>query len=341
MKVTIKDIAKECGVSVATVSLAFSDKPSRISKTTKAYVLEVAERMHYQPNRVAVNLATKQSKWIGMIINDLRNTHISSLFMAIDQELQPKGYSLICHVLSDDNSNEQQIIKNLAVSSLAGIIWGKPYTFPENEDSKFMQRFIERMDLPIATMDDFGFKCPGIDVRFDYYKAGYMATRHLIENGHTRIGCLTGPVNYKVTQERLKGYKDALDEQGIAFNDEFVYNGDYTMQSGSEALSYLLGQRTTAVFSFNDEMAFGLYQSARQYRISIPDDLSIIGCDNVPFTNVLEVPLSTVHVPIDEMGKVMGQELIKTIEDKNNVKRKKVLYKPQLLLRGSTNKCSN
>ena len=341
MKVTIKDIAKECGVSVSTVSLAFSDKESRISKSTKAHILQVANRMNYQPNRVAANLASKQSKWIGMIINDLRNTHIASLFMAIDQVIQPKGYSLICHVLSDDKSNEYEIIRNLTASNLAGFIWGKPYTYPENEDSIAVQKFIEQMDLPIATMDDFGFKCPGVNVFFDYYRAGYMATDHLIENGHTQIGCITGPMHYKVTQERLKGYQDALEEHGIAYNEGLIYKGDYTMKSGSEALSYLLGQRATALFSFNDEMAFGLYQSARQYRINIPNDLSIIGCDNVPFSNVLEVPLSTIHVPIEEMGRVMGQELIKTIEEKDNAKRKTILYQPQLLLRGSTNKQTN
>ncbi len=338
MKVTIKDIARECGVSISTVSLAFSDKESRISPKTKAHILEVARRMNYQPNRVAANLASKQSKWIGMIINDLRNTHISSLFMAIDHVTQTKGYSLICHVLSDDFANGHEVIRNLIASNLAGFIWAKPYTYPENEDSIEIQKIIEQMELPVAAMDDFGFKTPGVNVMFDYQKAGYLATKHLLDSGHTRIGCVTGPMNYKVTQERLRGYQEALREHGIEYNENLVYTGNYAMKSGREALSYLLGQRATAVFSFNDEMAFGLYQSARQYRIKIPEDLSVMGCDNVPFSNVLEVPLSTVHVPIDEMGRIIAQELIKTIEEKGNVKRKTILYQPKLLLRGSTRK---
>jgi len=339
LRVTIKDIARECKVSVATVSLALSNKPSRISETTRRQVLEMAEKLHYKPNQAAVSLVTKQSKFIGVIINDLRNSHIASLFMAIDQKIQDKGYIPICHILNDENKEENgQVIRDLVASGLAGMIWGKPYLDFDNNDRFDIKEYIEMAGIPVVSMDEYGFNCQGTDICFDYYQAGYLAAQHLIELGHNRIGCVTGPMNYKVTLERLNGYKKALKEAGIDFDKDLVYHGDYTMVSGSESLSYLLGQKATAIFSFNDEMAFGIYQSARQYGVHIPKDLSVIGCDNVPFSNVLEVPLSTIHVPVRNIGNVMGAELVKAIENKRDEPRRKIEYKPKLLLRGSTMK---
>ena len=162
-----------------------------------------------------------------------------------------------------------------------------------------------------------------------------MATRHLVECGHTRIGCVSGTAEFSVTAQRLEGYKRALKEADIPFDEKLVFRGDYTLRSGSRALSYLLGQNATAVFSFNDEMAFGLYQSARQYGISIPGDVSIVGFDNVPFSDVLEVPLSTIDVPTEEMGKSMARELVRIIRENDRGERRTIMYEPALILRGS------
>lgn len=339
MKVTIKDIADECGVSVTTVSMALSDKPYRIANETRQKILETVKRLNYRPNAAAVSLAKKQSKLIGLIISDLTNTHIASLFMAIDQEVQKRGYSLICQVLlaEDTSSTSRQVLEKLISQNISGLIWAKPYIALEEELDSFVND-INSLGIPVASMDDFGFVCPGVDVCFDYYQGAYMATRHLIEYGHTRIGCLAGNRNFKVTQERLKGYKAALLDEKLDYDEKLVYYGNYTMESGSEALPYLLGQKVTAIFSFNDEMAFGMYQSARQYGIKIPVDISIIGCDNVPFANVMEVPLTTIQVPIIKMGSQLGKEIVEMIETEESRERKKIIYKPDLFLRGSTAK---
>jgi LacI family transcriptional regulator len=189
--------------------------------------------------------------------------------------------------------------------------------------------------VPVMCNDDFGLTCAGANVCFDFNKGGYLATKHLIECGHTRIGCVSGPPNYRVSLARLNGYKAALKDAGLPFNQSLVFQADYTMRGASQALAYLLGQSATAIFSFNDEMAFALYQSARQYEVNIPRDISIIGCDNVPFSDVLEVPLSTIHVPTEEMGKVLAQELIACIKNGGPCERKTIWYEPALILRGS------
>ena len=164
-----------------------------------------------------------------------------------------------------------------------------------------------------------------------------MATRHLIECGHKRIGCVAGKQSFHVTMQRLNGYKKALEESGISYDPDLVYFGDYTMESGYEAFSYILGQKVTAIFSMNDEMAFGIYRAARLYGVLIPEDISIIGFDNVPFADVMQVPLTTIGVPVIEMGKKLGEKVVELIDNKEKLKeREEILYTPRLLVRGST-----
>jgi len=317
--------------------MALSDKPNRISAQTRAKVRETAERLHYQPNMAAVSLVNKKSKMVGIVVNDIRNTHISSLFMAINKELEEKGYSMICHVLNgEDISSNIKLIELIASENVSALIWAKSLELDMAEENEQLKKDMELLGIPILTMDDFGLTCSGVTVRFDYEQGGYLATKHLLDRGHTRIGCLTGDSNYKVTQERMRGYKKALEEYGLPYLKELIYFGNYTMEAGYQALSYLMGQNVTAVFSFNDEMAFGLYQAARNYGVRIPKDVSVIGFDNVPFADVMEVPLSTVQVPIVEMGTFMGKEMISLMEAETSVPRKTVLYKPDLLLRAST-----
>lgn len=335
MKITIKDIAKECGVSIATVSLALSDKPNRVSQETKTRIIEVVKRLKYTPNRAAVSLVTNRSKLIGVIISDLRNTHISSQFMAIDEELQNHGYTILCHILNENGSDMQKMVNDLVSTGVEGIIFAQPVILTPKKDDVSPGTFLDTAGVPVMCNDDFGLTCPGSDICFNFSKGGYLATKYLIECGHTRIGCLSGPADFHVTKSRLDGYKKALQEAGIPFEEDLIYQGDYSMSSGCKALSYLLGQNATAIFSFNDDMAFGLYQSARNYGVNIPSDISIMGCDNVPFSDVLEVPLSTINVPTEEMGRVLAKELINIIENGGPGERRTIMYEPALILRGS------
>lgn len=338
MKITIKDIARECGVSISAVSMALSDKPNRISESTRRKVIEAAEKLNYQPNRAAISLANRKSKMIGIVVNDLRNTHIASLFMAINQEIEARGYSMICHVMEEGEKNSNSKLINLIASeNVDALIWAKSLE-TNQEDIGMLRRNMEMLDIPVLTMEEYGLNCPGLDICFDYQQGAYLATKHLIEYGHRRIGCLTGEVSYKVTQDRINGYSQALEEFGIPFEEKFLYYGDYTMQSGYKALSYLLGQKVSAIFAFNDEMAFGLYRGARNYGIHIPLDLSIIGFDDVPFADVMEVPLSTIRVPIEDMGRFIGGEVVELLVQGEMPPRTKITYKPDLLLRASTMK---
>lgn len=337
MRTTIKDIARECGVSVSAVSLALSDKPNRISKATRQKVMEAAARLNYQPNPAALSLVNRRSKTIGVVLSDMRNTHIASLFMAINKKIEGKGYSMVCHILDDrEDSSDSEILDLIASENVAGLVWAKPRQSREDTEQEGLLKRIERLEVPVITMDAWNFPCPGLDVCFDYENGAYLATKHLLEYGHRRIGALAGRRDYRVTYERVKGYRRALEEYGVPWEESLVHYGDYTMESGYEAMPYLMGQNVTAIFSFNDEMAFGLYRAARIYGIHIPRDLSIIGFDNVPFDDVMEIPLSTIRVPIVEMGEFIGEKMLEFLENPELTTRGQVVYQPDLLLRAST-----
>ena len=341
MRTTIKDIARECGISVSAVSLALSDKPNRISSATRQKVLEAAARLNYQPNPAALSLVNRKSKTIGIVLSDMRNTHIASLFMAINKKIEGKGYSMACHILDDQEENsDKEILDLIASENVAGLIWAKPLLQGREAEQENFGKRVDRLEVPVITMDACLFSCPGLDVCFDYENGAYLATRHLLESGHKRVGALAGKSGYRVTHETIKGYRRALEEYGIGYEKELVHYGDYTMESGYEAMPYLMGQNVTAVFSFNDEMAFGLYRAARIYGVRIPKDLSIIGFDNVPFADVMEIPLSTIRVPIVEMGEFIGEKMLEFLENPGLTTREQVIYKPDLLLRASTAKIS-
>jgi LacI family transcriptional regulator len=338
MKTTIVDIAKACGVSPATVSLSLSNRPSRVSAETRKKVLEAAQALQYTPNYAAVSLVTKRTRLIGIIISDLRNMHIARQFMAIDEVLQQFGYTLVCHILDNTRGDAKRIVNDLIGTGVEGIIFAQPAFAQEYEGSAPLNDYLNSSGIPVMCNDYFNLTCPGADICFDFRKGAYLATRHLIECGHSRIGSVSGPPEYRVSIARLEGYKNALEEAGLPFEPNLVYKGDYSMRGARQALAYLMGQGATAIFSFNDEMAFAIYQSARQYAVNIPSDISVIGCDDVPFSDVLEVPLSTVHVPTEEMGKFLAGELIACIKNGSKGKRKTIWYEPALILRGSVSK---
>lgn len=341
MKATIKDIAKKCGISVSAVSMALSDKPNRISESTRQRVQEAAKELHYQPNRAAVSLVNRKSKMVGIVVNDVRNTHIASLFMAINKEIEEKDYSMVCHVMDNGKMKlDSKLIHLIASENIAALIWAKSLEEDKEEELEILRQNIKSLDIPVITMDEYGFDCCGVDVCFDYKQGAYLATKHLLDCGHRRIGCLTGEKSFRVTRDRIEGYVQALTEYGVPIDEKIIYYGDYGMESGYKALPYLMGQNVSAVFSFNDEMAFGIYQAARTYGVRIPEQLSVVGFDDVPFADVMEVPLSTVRVPIAEMGKFIGRKTIEFLEREQNLKQKResVVYKPDLLLRASTRK---
>lgn len=338
-KATIIDVSRESGYSVTTVSLVLSGKESRVAQKTKIKIRGIAQRLNYQPNRAAVNLVTKTSKTVGMMVTDLNNPHIATYFTAVDSVLHKHGYAMICHTSDLYNDYSIEVLSKIVAENVAGIFLAQPFSVKDDpQQINELKEYLKCTGIPIVSRDVSELNYHGIDIQFDYFEGARLATQHLLDLGHTRIGCVTGTPFLKVTTDRINGYKHALEASGIPFNQELLYTGNYTMESASQALSYLMGQQVTAIFSFNDEMAFALYKSARQYGIHIPGDISIIGFDNVPFSDVLKVPLTSIDIPTHEIGIFAAQKMLDMIGNGIPESLETIKFSPKLMIRGSTSR---
>lgn len=337
-RITIKDIAETTGYSIATISLALSDKPSSISESTKKEIQKIAKELNYFPNQLAVGLKTRKSCMIGIILPDMLNIHISNLFGIIDRELQKNGYFLLTCTPDINQPLEFQRLNNLIGCGIGGLIFLNPSTYRQDEDyQKQINQILKKHQLPaVGCNNDILFnENLGSSVNIDYELGGYLATRHLIDLGHTKIGCITGPFDMAVTDMRLHGYKRALEEANIDYDPKLLYEGNYEIESGQAALPYLLGQNVSAIFSFNDNMAFGLFKSARTFKLHIPEDLSIVGFDDVYLDEILETPLTSINVHANQIGKTVAQEIMRLIENPKH-EFQSIHFDTYLMVRGST-----
>lgn len=276
---------------------------------------------------------------IGIVMADIRNPHMANVFMKIDERLRENGFSLICCTTDSDEELDTRRISDLIACGIDGIIFANPAMYTLGERWKEIEKMTAESNLPIVGRDndDFYRKRIGSSVSVNYESGAYLAVKHLLELGHTRIGCITGPAGMHVTRARLDGYKRALAECRIDFDPGLLFEGDYEAESGHAALPYLLGQNVSAVFSFNDNMAFGLYKNARSFGIRIPQDLSVIGFDDVSFDELLDVPLTSVNIHADDIGASIADEIMRLISRKGGPDEyRSVQFEPCLMVRGST-----
>ncbi|MFR7718904.1 MAG: LacI family DNA-binding transcriptional regulator, partial [Lachnospiraceae bacterium] len=200
----MKDIARECKVSVATVSIALSGsaKKGRISESKLEEIRQTARRLNYFPNSSASNLARGRSQTIGVVINDIRNSHIAELDTAISEVLQERGYSVVNHIFNDKNEGRlDELIRRIASENLCALVWAKSMEPGKTEENRLLYEIVDSLGIPVFTMDGYGFQSDGLNICFDYEKAGYEATSYLAGCGHRRIGCIAGNPEYRVTQE--------------------------------------------------------------------------------------------------------------------------------------------
>ena len=333
MKPTIHDVAKLAGVSITTVSLVLNNKPSRISDATRKRVISAARELQFIPNVKAVSLATGNFSSVGIIVPDIRNVFFAALCAACEEEAYKTGHTVLFGSSGDSSYLTLDYVKNFVQQGAAGIILVKAANTSDDDEQELVD-YILKSPIPFITVDR-KIKDPNIrSIVVDQKKGAYIATKHLIFQGHRNIGCITGPSPDVVTTQRILGYKQALEEAGIPFCSDIVCEGDYSIDCGREYLPYLLGKFVTAIFCFNDMMAMGVYSGCRNYNMKIPESLSVIGFDDIPFCETLEIPLTSIHQPAEKIGKTAMQELLKLIN--NTGKARDYMFDPHLKLRAST-----
>lgn len=316
---TIKEIAKECGVSVATVSNVFTGK-GRVSEERKKIILEVARKKHYVPNDLARSLKQQKTKTIGIIVEDLTVFNCPDIVDGIHEYLESVNYTYILGNLRlfkryQNNfyhheeyaiavKEEFQIMKSKRVR---GII----YVGAHNRTIQSIP-----LDTRLPIVMTYGQAPPNqiTCVNYDDEKGAFDAVEKLISSGHRRIGLITGDTSSRHTTERTKGYCAALAAHQLTLDESLIYQGSWDRDAGYSAASVLLAQNVTAIFCMNDLIAAGVYDFANRCGLKIGEDLSVIGFDNRDICTVLRPTLTTIALPLNQMGRTSAKLLIHAIE---------------------------
>lgn len=340
MRTTIKDVAKLAGVSPATVSLVMNKKNVAVKESTRQAVLDAAQELNYRPNQLAVGLVTNKSYSIGLILPDAENPFFSSLAKYIEQTAMQYGYAVVTSNTDDDCEKTCKYLRFFSDRQVDGIILVQSdFHSPQDTDKIF--QLIADSYIPIVLVDRVfeGHELPAVLV--DQQRIGYLATQHLLEQGHRRIGCITGPLGIYSTKERLMGYKKAMEEYGLEYNSSLIYQGKYDIRTGEEAAPFLLGKKVSAVFCFADYIAFGVYRELRNLNRNIPEDLSVVGVDDTILADIIQPPLTTVEQPVQKIAKLAVKQIVERINHPDLDATPQPLLEPILKVRSSVRQISD
>ncbi|MGP4070060.1 LacI family DNA-binding transcriptional regulator [Halobacillus sp. B29] len=292
---TIKDVAKRAGVAVSTASYALNGS-GKVSSATIDKVLKAARELNYQKNGFASDLKRTKTNTIALILSDMSGPYFSELIKGVQEVTASNQYDLIaCSSVGGDRSTAAKFLREKRVDG--AIILATNISTEMIEASA-------REDFPIVVLDRDVENPYAIHVEVNNRQGGYQATEHLIQKGHRSIGFVSGPNDSHDNEERFKGYIDALKDHDVPFQSRFKMGGEFTREGGYRATKMLIAQQNLpdAIFYANDEMAIGGLQAFDEKRISIPDDVSIVGFDDIQLSAYVSPPLTTVRQPKYEAG---------------------------------------
>jgi LacI family transcriptional regulator len=326
---TIYEVSKLAGVSLATVSRVINDSGT-VTPKTRQKVLSAIEELGYRPNSMAQSLASKRSNSVGILIPELYGPFFGAELSSIETELRSVGKRVIITAGHSDEAIEKDCIEFLLGSSCDALIL--------HVDSVSDAYLIElnQGPVPVILLNRYITEMADRCIRLDNELGGYIAAKSLIELGHTKFAYVSGPHWKTDSFKRLSGHKRALKEFGLEIDEQLIYEGNFQETSGSDAMEYLLqtGEPFTALICANDEMAVGAYDVARKEGLRIPDDLSVIGYDNVILTQYLHPKLSSICCHIKEMGQMAARCVIKGIYGEEGLEIQN-RFEPYLVSRAS------
>ena len=306
MKVTIKDVAKFANVSTATVSMVINNKANRISDETKKIVMDAIGKLNYKPNFTARSLVSSQSHTIGLIVPEITNPFFAEFSRHLERHLQTLGYITFLCNSGEDLSLEEKYIDKLIGHSVDGII-----IFGLTDKTKEKLPLLRKNKIPYLVLDNRN-PLDKFSISADDYAGGIIAAKHLIKLNH-EFFAFAGDVNgYYNIYQRFKGFSDTVKKIGGEID---IYNTPLTSDGGKKIALNIFNSRATAVFCSNDLIAVGIYEEAIKNKFKIPEDLSIIGYDDISFADILSPKLTTIKQPLEEMAQLAGDTLINMITD--------------------------
>ncbi|KHE72228.1 LacI family DNA-binding transcriptional regulator [Halobacillus sp. BBL2006] len=313
MNPTIQDVAKAANVSIATVSRVLNNQPG-FSEKTKTKVLEAIEELGYQPNAIARGLVNRNSGTIGVLFPSVSGLLSAEVLHGIEARAHEQGYSVIVCNTAADPVKTLKYIQLLSEKRVDGLV------FVSEEVTEEYYKAFERMGVPVSLVLTQSYKYPLPFVKVDDSHAAYTATRHLIESGHEKIGMISGnPNDILAGMGRIEGFKRALLEAGLPYSDSLVEkSSSFTYEDGLKSFPKLMERypEMTAVFSASDEIAVGAIAAAYKLGINIPEDVSIIGYDNLKLSEMSVPPLTTISQPFQRMGEKAIEMVLTMKEEK-------------------------
>ncbi len=330
--VTLKELAARLGVHPSTVSRVANTDPSlRVAAETRDRIEALLHETGYRPNGIARSLKLRQAFVLGMIVPDVTNPFFAVMYRGIEDASLPRGYSVILCNTDGSPDRERAQLSMLLERRVDGLILASAYLQDpsvwrlraEGIPHVLVNRYSDPDDPFVGPDDEAGAS---------------LVTEHLIELGHTRIGHLSGPRHVSTSVLRRRGYRRALAAAGIT-DPALIAESGYVEEGGLRAAMQLLdrpaARRPTAMFAVNDLAALGVYTACRRLRLRIPDDVAVAGFNDIPSASKLDPPLTTIQVPVHEMGVIAAGMLIDEVES-GELSSRRVVFAPQLVVRGST-----
>jgi LacI family transcriptional regulator len=338
MAVRLKDIARDLGVSVITVSKALRDH-SDISLETKARVLKRCKEMNYRPNLAARALVTGRTSLLGFVVPDLLHSFFSEIVRSVSSTLQGTGYTLVTTSSEEDPKLEKQAVEQLIARGVDVLLVASAQWTVE------MFRRVEEAGIPYILIDRSFVGLASHFVGVNDEEVGALATRHLAEVGCKRIAHIGGS-GLSPMVGRMEGYKRTLSKLGLAADSELVYNVEHIEERGDTtgytATKKLLQQaaRPDGIFCYNDAIAYGAITAVLEAGLRVPEDVAIVGCGNLLYNKFLKIPLSSIDQQTAALGKRAGQLALQLIEAGHPIAPQRILLEPKLVVRQSTQRKS-
>lgn len=331
--VTIYDVAEALNISPSTVSRGLKDHP-HIHKETKKKILAAAKEMGYQQNKFASSLRKRRTETIGVVVPKLNSYFMATVISGIEKVTNKHGYGLIISQSQESGKQETACVSTLFDSRVDGILISLAF------DTKNLDHFdkLFNKDIPVVFFDRVA-DCQGcMSVIIDNYKAGYEATAHLIEQGCKRIIHLGGNLLRNVYSERFRGYRQALHDNGIEFNQKLVFISDLTEQSGREIMIRVLktNLQPDGIFAANDTSAVAAILEMQEAGVKVPDDIAVAGFNNEPVSQVIRPNLTTVNYPAREIGEIAATALIDKLNNSQSINYSTIVLKHSLIVRQSS-----
>ncbi|RXP46891.1 LacI family transcriptional regulator [Lutibacter sp. HS1-25] len=332
-KTTIYDIAVKLNITAATVSRALNNN-SKISEATRELVQKTALKMNYEQNKVALALKSGKSYNVGVIVPRIDTTFFGSVIRAIEEELYPAGYHVIICQTHDIESREVENITTLINAQVDGILMS--ISSPDIDLNVINQ--IVKKNIPLIFFDRKKDIEGVSSVVINDFEGGYKVTKQLIEQGCKKIVHINGNPKIKIFQERCRGYKHALKDSGLAYDEKLVFETKSNVEEGRRVAKLLLAMDTLpdGVFSSSDFTALGVIQELKENGVKIPEDICVAGFANEPFTKFMELSITSVDQSPLEMGKMTAKVFLEQVNNKEIKIEKKVVLEPKLMIRKSS-----